>query len=94
MIEAKASPEGTSKLSKQQKYALAGIGLALLLIFAGVLLHLADPSRGEPLAPPPPVSFPSDVGEDEADMETIPPELFDEEGVDGDLAVPPTGAPL
>lgn len=66
----------TSAAPKKTKLVWAGLALALLLIFGGVILHLFNPSRGEPLEPGPSVGYPADVPDE--DHEGIPPEVFDE----------------
>lgn len=88
MIDGKA-PAGP-KLSKQQRYTLVGVAIAVLLIFAGVFLHVIFPAWGQTLEPAPAVSYPSDVGEN---GETIPPEVFDE-GDEGTGDLPTNAAPL
>ncbi len=88
MIDGKSPP--ASKLSKQQRNTLIGVLIAVILIFGGVFLHVIFPAWGQPLEAAPSVTYPSDVGED---METIPPEVFDE-GDEGSGDVPPNAAPL
>ncbi len=86
MNDAPANPA----LSKQQRVALVGLGLAVGLIFGGVLLHVIFPTRGEPLAPPPAVSYPPDVGPDEETGDSYYDEHGEPEGED----FPPGAEPL
>lgn len=88
MIDAPA-PTPATALTKQQKLIFVGMGLALGLIFAGVLLHVFFPSRGEPLAPPPAVSYPSDVAPEEG---TGDDQYYEEPGEESEGEEAPPGA--
>ncbi len=91
MSQANPSTTRATKLSRAQCYWLVGIALALLLIFAGVLLQVVFPNRGEPFASAHEV-HPTDHIHEE--MDGIPPNIFNEEGADPDIEGSPGAAPL